>query len=57
MYRIKNVLLMAAGLMMMCVISVIFGFAETEIPNIVYMILWVLCAGMICRGAGVRVVF
>lgn len=52
MHKISRTILMTAGLIMMCVISVIFGFAETEIPNVGYLGMWILCAGAVYYGSG-----
>lgn len=52
MCKIGRMILMAAGIVMMSVILVMFGFVETEIPRMGYLGMWVLCAGAIYYGAG-----
>lgn len=44
--------LMSAGIIMMSVILVLFGFVDTGIPRMGYLGLWVLSAGAVYYGAG-----
>lgn len=57
MYRISRMILMIVGLIMMCVISVMFGFMETDIPNVGYLGMWILSAGAVYYGSGAEVAF
>lgn len=47
--------LMVVGLVMMCVVSIVFGFVETKIPNAGYLGMWVLCAGAVYYGSGAEI--
>jgi arginine exporter protein ArgO len=51
MYKAGRVVTMVTGVLLMCAVSVVFGFTETEIPNLVYLAMWVGCAGMIYYGS------
>ncbi|MDO4312687.1 MAG: hypothetical protein Q4C52_06360 [Eubacteriales bacterium] len=50
-------ILMIVGLVMMCVIFVMFGFVETDIPNVGYLGMWILSAGAVYYGSGAEVAF
>ena len=52
MRRIGRIILMAAGLVMMCVILVISGFVETGVPPLGSLGMWTVCAGAVYYGAG-----
>lgn len=53
MYRAGRIIVMAAGLAMMWIVLVMFGFVETGIPNIGYLAMWGGCAGMVYYGSGI----
>lgn len=55
MSKTGRTILMAVGLVMMCVVSVIFGFVETKIPNVGYLGMWILCAGAVYYGSGAEI--
>lgn len=54
MYKVSRVILMAVGLVAMCVILILFGFFETDIPQVGYLGMWAVCAGIIYYGAGAK---
>ncbi len=43
-------LVAVAGVIAMIVIILVFGFAETSLPGIVYLAMWCVCAAAICYG-------
>lgn len=49
-------LMAAAGMIMMLVIIIVFGFMETNIPAIVYLGMWGICAGAVSYGTGAQLV-
>lgn len=55
MCKVGRMILMAVGLVAMGVVSVMFGFVETRIPNAGYLGMWVLCAGMVYYGSGAEI--
>lgn len=50
MKRRSGKIMAMAGLAVMGVILVMAGFVETEIPRLVYLGIWMLCAEAIRRG-------
>lgn len=54
MYKVSRMFLMAVGMVAMCVILILFGFFETDIPQVVYLGMWAVCAGIIYYGAGAK---
>lgn len=55
MCKAGKMILMVVGLVMMCVVSLVFGFIETDIPNVGYLGMWILCAGAVHYGSGAKV--
>lgn len=51
MYKKSRIFLMIVGLMMMTVISFLFGFTEVAIPRTAYIILWFLCLALVDYAA------
>ncbi len=51
MYKKSRIFLMIIGLIMMAVISFLFGFTEVSIPGTVYIILWFLCLALVDYAA------
>lgn len=49
-------LMAAAGMIVMLIVIIAFGFMETNIPAIVYLGLWGICAGAVCYGTGAQLV-
>lgn len=45
----KKLVAVAGGIAMLMII-LIYGFAETSIPGIVYLVMWCVCAAAICYG-------
>ena len=50
MKKIGKKLIAVAGVIAMIMIILVFGFAETSIPGIVYLAMWCVCAAAICYG-------
>ena len=53
MCKINRMIWMVLGFVMMCLIFVLVGFAETGIPRIGYLGMWIVSAGAVCYGAGI----
>lgn len=42
---------LAVGLILMFLVSFIYGFTETTLPGSIYMLLWLLCLGIVCYAS------
>ena len=38
---------LAVGLILMFLVSFVYGFTETTLPGSIYMLLWLLCMGIV----------
>lgn len=52
MYRKSRVLLMIVSLILMSVVSFLFGFTDIGIPKAVYIVSWFLCLKLVDCAAG-----
>ena len=50
MRKLGKKLVAVAGVIAMLMIILVYGFAETRIPGIVYLAMWGVCAAAICYG-------
>ena len=50
MKKLGKKLVAVAGVIAMLMIILVYGFAETRIPGIVYLAMWCVCAAAICYG-------
>lgn len=48
--KIRKEISSVAGVIAMLMIILVYGFAETRIPGIVYLAMWCVCAAAICYG-------
>ena len=54
MKKLGKKLMAVTGVIVMIVIFLVFGFAETRIPGVAYLAMWGLCTAAICYGTGTR---
>ena len=47
MYKKSCMFLLIIGILLMCAVVLVFGFVETSLPSVIYLLLWFLCAGLI----------
>lgn len=49
--KICKMCCMVVGLILMLLVSFIFGFTETRLPGSIYMLLWLMCLGIVCYAS------
>ncbi|MDO4474540.1 MAG: hypothetical protein Q4B75_07785 [Eubacteriales bacterium] len=45
MSKVIRVFVMAVSLIVMFAVMILFGFVETDVPTILYFMIWMACAG------------
>lgn len=45
MSKVIRLFVMTVSLIVMFAVMILFGFVETDVPTILYFIIWMVCAG------------
>lgn len=45
MSKVVRVILMSVSLIVMFSVMILFGFFETNVPRVLYLLIWTVCAG------------
>lgn len=45
MSKVIRVFVMAVSLIVIFAVMILFGFVETDVPTMIYFVIWMVCAG------------